>query len=352
MIDLEQVRIAYNLTPPLALYPLPGGTNNAVMGLQTGQGEFVIKTLHVRHDPATLQHEFALTTWLAAQGLSFSVPVPLVTRAGHKWLITATDQATPKTVQLLLPRIPGKPIDWRAPAQITMAGAALAELHQRLARYPAATATAYVPYGALAQIHPLVADPAHLSPADLGLPTTPEYERVLAWWRAEVAALQTFIEGPYQTLPRQLIHGDVGLGNFLYAPDPERGRITAILDFEFAGPDVRSLDLAAGLYFCMRIGENNNPLVNAAAFCRGYGQRQEVTAAELAALPWLIRLRNVVSTVWWFGRSLAAGTQLTDLRRIEQLQAMVTWLTRNTISFQATLQKAFLPQSLPLSKIS
>jgi Ser/Thr protein kinase RdoA (MazF antagonist) len=55
----------------------------------------------------------------------------------------------------------------------------------------------------------------------------------------------------------------------------------------------------------MRLWENPQPLVNAEAFCRGYAQKQRLTAAEIAAIPWLMRLRNAASAVWWFGRQWA-----------------------------------------------
>lgn len=337
MIDLEQLRTAYHLIPPLALYPLPGGVNNAVVGLQTGGGDFVIKTLQAPHDPATLSHELAVVQWLATQGLPFTVPTPVVTRTGQQWLaIASPTHEGDEWRQLLLPRIAGHPPDWREPAQMERVGAALAALHGRLAHYPTSNAAAHIPYGALTQIHPRIPDPFTLAPADLGLPATPRHAAALAWWRAELAALRAFIDGPYRALPWQMIHGDFGPGNTLYTAVD--GQISAVLDFEFAGPDARALDVAAGLYFCMRIWENPTPLVNATAFWRGYERIQRLTPAELDALPWLIRLRNAVSTLWWFGRALATRASVEDLSRIDQMQAMVTWLAQNAAPFRAVLQ--------------
>lgn len=323
MVDLAYLQTAYQLVPPLTLFALPAGINNSIVGLHTGAGDFVIKTRYVRHDPALLRYEQALVQWLAQQELSFAVPPPLITQNGDGWVPTASGDSN-GPVQLLLPRLPGTRPDWRDPSQIELVGGALAELHRALAHYPSSSHPALVSYGDLAQIHPAMPAPDNLTRTALGLPLSTAHEIALAWWRAELAALHTFINGPYRLLPWQVIHSDFGHSNTLY--QNECRRISAILDFEFAGPEARAMDLAAGLYFCMRIWENPQPLDNAVAFCRGYRRRQSLTHAEIEAIPWLMRLRNVTSTIWWFGRQLTAGVSVDLVARIAELRQLVTWL--------------------------
>jgi len=48
---------------------------------------------------------------------------------------------------------------------------------------------------------------------------------------------------------QKVIHGDFTPSNTLHAG----GRLTGIIDFEFAGPDARAMDVASGLYFCLRV---------------------------------------------------------------------------------------------------
>ncbi len=311
---------AYPLQPPIACFPLANGSNNRVVGVRSGAGEFVLKTIVAPHNLRALQHEQRLLDWLATQELPFAVPAPLPTRDGGLILYDSAGY------HMLMPLLPGQKPDWRKPAQIRLVGTALGALHPVLARYPHATEDALVAYGALEQIHPLLSNPYDLTSEQLHLPATAATSRLFAWWREELAALRAFVNGPYQILPKQLIHSDFGHSNTLYLADTTGGHITAVLDFEFAGPDARAMDLASGLYFCMRLWENPQPLVNAEAFYRGYAQKQRLTAAEIAAIPWLMRLRNAASAIWWLGRQLAGRETIDLAARIGDLRQFVAWL--------------------------
>ncbi|MCB0064230.1 MAG: phosphotransferase [Caldilineaceae bacterium] len=316
----ELLRNHYNLVPPVELFPLHSGSNNVIMGVRSQDGEYALKTIVAPHSPAELDYEQRLLRWLAGQDLPFAVPAPLPTRHGELLLRNATGS------YLLMPLLPGQAPDWHEPHQMLLVGAALGALHPVLARFPHATAGIAVAYGALDRIHPLLSDPYHLTPTQLNLPSTPQTEALLHWWQAELAMLRAFIDGPYRALPHQLIHGDFLPSNTLFDADKTGGRISAVLDFEFATVDARAIDLASALYFGMRFWENSLPLMNAAAFCRGYAQSQWITTEEVAAIPWLMRLRNAVSTIWWFGRQLAAGKRIEPEARIGAMQQLVSWL--------------------------
>jgi hypothetical protein len=66
----------------------------------------------------------------------------------------------------------------------------------------------------------------------------------------------------------------------------------------------------------------------------------DLTPAELQAIPWLIRLRSAISTLWWLGR--------TDIRRnpgrvpgcIANQQEFVQWLAKYEPQFVAVLMAA------------
>ncbi|MBX3015734.1 MAG: phosphotransferase [Caldilineaceae bacterium] len=318
---------AYPLTPPVTAFVLPSGVNNHIIGLHTGAGDFALKTLMVLPDPSRLAAEIALLNWLQTQALSFRVPAPLPTHQGE-WLLN-----TPWGKHLLLPLLPGRPPDHTQVDEIEAVGTALGELHLGLARYPFPALPGYTPYRALEQVHPQLPNPYALTPTQVGLSTSTENERLFAWLRSELVALRTWIDTAYDQLPQQLIHSDYAPSNTLYAA----GRITAVLDFEFAGLDVRAMDVAAGLVFSMRLWENPQPLPYAAAFARGYGHHHRLTPAEITAIPWLIRLRNAVSTIWWLGRNLAAGTQPIQLNRLGEMRQWVEWLATAEPALQAIL---------------
>lgn len=263
-----------------------------------------------------LHYEHELLAWLATQPLSFQVPTPMRTRSGET-LVT-----TPTGYQLLVPYIAGERPHYTEAGQMEAMGAALAELHTVLARYPMQPRPGMGTFGVLEQTHAHLTDPYHLTPSALGLPETAEHEALFAWWRHELEKLRTFIVGPFTGLRRQVIHCDYSPSNTVY----HNGRIRAIIDFEFVGPDVRAMDLASGLVFTLRLWENLQPLPSAAAFCRGYGRIQRLTAAEIAALPWLIRLGYATSAVWWFGRGLADGKGSYPFEKVHDMQQMVEWL--------------------------
>jgi Ser/Thr protein kinase RdoA (MazF antagonist) len=159
---------------------------------------------------------------------------------------------------------------------------------------------------------------------------------LFGWWRTEAAQLQAFVNGPYRALPWQMCHNDFSPSNVLVA----QGRVRAVLDFEFATPAARALDVAMGLRMTMRYWENPAPWTALRRFCRGYTRRLPLTAAELQAIPWLIRLRSAISTLWWLGR--------TDIRRnpgrvpgcIANQQEFVHWLARYEPQFVAVLMAA------------
>lgn len=318
---------AYSLTPPIVPFELTGGINNTIIGLHTGAGDFVLKTLTVHNDLAMLNYEHELLAWLATQPLSFAVPAPIPTHTGEILL------ATPAGYQLLLPYLVGQASTATEVAQVAAMGAALGELHSTLARYPTHARPGMAPFGILEGIHPRVPDPDTLTPAQLNLPETREYIDLFTWWRRQLVELRTFIEDDFTCLPRQVIHGDYGPSNTLYDGD----RMSAILDFEFAGPDVRAMDIANGLNFTMCLWENPTPLINGAAFCRGYRSQQRLTDAEIAAIPWLIQLFNATASIWWLGRDLDEGISKRGLEHVQEMQQVVKWLHDHAESLRAML---------------
>jgi homoserine kinase type II len=329
---LNQVLDHYDLTPPVQPFALAdAGINNRIYGVRTGAGSFLVKTYLANRDPVAIRYEHRLLAWLAQQGLSFATPVALPNRAGDT-LWSATAGGPP---QALFSYLPGEPLDRNNPTVIGAFGLALAELHTVLQGYPMIPVSDISDYAALGEIHPAVPNPDALTPEDLGLPDAQAGATTFAQWRALLDTVRVFIGGTYRELPRQVIHGDVGPGNAFQAG----GRIVAIFDFEFAMPAVRAIDLAGGLTFVMRIWERDDAtaLAMAGHFCRGYRQGGVLTGAEIAALPQLMLLREVVGTIWWAGRN-RAGTPQRKTMRIPEMMRLVEWLRRHETGFAAAVQ--------------
>ena len=67
----------------------------------------------------------------------------------------------------------------------------------------------------------------------------------------------------------------------------------------------------------------------ASAFVSGYTSRAELSSDEVAVLPELMRLRNVVSGVWWLGRHLATGTPELSAGRLEWVRSCNMFIGRS-----------------------
>ncbi|MBI3957638.1 MAG: phosphotransferase [Chloroflexi bacterium] len=329
----------FALRPPIETFAIGQGSNSRTAGVHTGDGDFLWKHYQPVHTEASIRYEHRLLLWLAAGELSFAVPTPAPNREGDT--LCVMDDG----LHALFPLIPGGPVDYADPRQLENVGGALAELQPVLARYPTAPRSGMTGFDALATVHPAISNPHTHSPPNLGLPEREPFASLLAWWREEVAALQSFIDGPLRALPRQVIHGDFVPSNTLHRGD----QLTAVVDFEFAGPDARALDVASGLYYSLRVWKGDDPWPRGEAFGRGYldsgnrpnatGQARDrwadsrnqarLTDAERAALPWLMRLRNGVSKIFWLGKSLADGTTEKQVLEIGDLQRFNRWLTIN-----------------------
>jgi Ser/Thr protein kinase RdoA (MazF antagonist) len=92
-------------------------------------------------------------------------------------------------------------------------------------------------------------------------------------------------------------------------------QVSAFIDFEFACPAPRGLDIAMALRMTMRIWQQPDPWASAMAFCRGYQRVTRLSEAEVAQLPELFRLRGAMGTLWALGR----GTPVDPARILEHL---------------------------------
>lgn len=332
--DLAPLLAAYDLKPPVEAFSLPrAGTNNRTIGVHTGAGDFVWKIYRTYDDAAPLRREARLLAWLDRQQLPFAVPAPVAGRTGD------VSHRVAGGWQMLFTFLPGARPDDRNMAQIVAAGAALAELHRALARYPAEQSSDFATYDNLNQIHPAIPIPEALTPDQFGLPDEPSSERAIDWWRGHIRDLRAFLAGPYQALPHQLIHGDFALGNTLF----HQNRLSALLDFEFVSRGARALDLASGLEFALRYWDVVEPDALwsvAAAFCGGYASRERLMPAEIAAIPWLIRLRDTVSALWHTGQALARGRGDRARDSFERLRITDRWLADHGAELTATIRAA------------
>jgi len=127
-----------------------------------------------------------------------------------------------------------------------------------------------------------------------------------------------------ENLPVQVVHGDPAASNTL--ADPRSGRVTAILDFEFAGTDFRAQDIVVALYSS---GALDGPgwKLRAAPLIAGFSSSARLSEPEIRALPAMILWRSVGTVLWRAGR-WRRGLDQTALiaERIEDLVRTADWI--------------------------
>lgn len=334
--DLVQMLAGWpiTITPSLALTPLTGGTNNQAWLVETAGASYVLRLSYSvgMAEQTHLRYEVALLTALSTHALAFSVPCPLLTLQEEPFLLVK--QGEEAALAVLTPFLPGC-IPERTSSNIVKAGIALAQLDRALASISASTLPANVEpttflYGDLLHCHPLVANPfaavEQVLEPDQARPLRAILEHAQRDWESLCA----------QNLPQQILHRDCGPGNVLM----EQQRVTALLDFEFAGRDHRLFDLCVALSWwpvrAMRTGQEWE-LID--AFGRAYTALFPLTEEELLALPAAFRMRDTTSLVYRIGRYLAGlETRQTILERVHHSFWREEWLLTN----QATLLKHLL----------
>jgi Ser/Thr protein kinase RdoA (MazF antagonist) len=323
----DELLDAWPLDQPRRLRPTGSGINSLTHFVEAGAGGYLLKVYQATADLARLRYEHALLGALREAGLPFAVPAPLPSRAGD----TIVRLPDGERLAALFELIPGQPPDRTNPTHARAIGRALGQLHRALAGIELGPPPDPERcYGALDRVHAQVPDP--LAAPD-ELPIGGDERRRL---RAILAELVDQVPNLYARLPRQLCHCDYGPGQTLIVGD----RISGVLDFEFAGPDLRAIDVATGWYWtCSRSVDDRWPPI--AAFAAGYRAVVKPTEAELAAAPTLARLQRAAGLVHWVGR-LRAGQAEPGLVReqAERLLALDDFLEREGERLIGTLAGA------------
>lgn len=337
-MDLHRLPGAWGLPAPWTLTPA-GGVNNTSAYVETPAGAYVLRVYRNTADAGRVGYEHALLRALQGAGLPFAVPCPVPTPAGATVVPVPAGGGSPPALAALFPRLAGGPPDVGDLGQVRAAGAALAALHGALAGVdvapPAAHLTAVTLLGPAPAGPGPVGDPLRLE----GLPLAPGQRDRLD---ALIEGLRAAVSPLYAALPRQVIHWDFDPANVLVAD----GRVAAVLDFEFAAPDLRAMDVARGLHVWTRGALPDGRAWRAAeAFAAGYGERVVLTAAEARGAPALLLLGQLAEFAHWAQRgrrgAAPAGAPADWLARsAAALLRLGDWLATNGATLSERLPAA------------
>ena len=279
--DVSDLLRAWNLGTPTEVTRPDRGTNNLVWLVQVAGDGYVLR-VHRNAGLEQIALEHVLLAELGRRELSFAVPAPIPAHDGSTVVPTDLGPAS------LCHRLPGDHPP-RDPAGLTLVGQALGGLDAAMEGIGAE----FAPIDwrrPLNAIHPAVADLDELA-ADLRRELS---STETAWFAQQAREIDARVQELRTVLPTQLIHCDFNASNMLV----ENGTVTAILDFELAGLDLRAFDLAAAL------GQATDDLATdqVEAFRTGYDRYVTLSSAEQAALPDLVAQRALGSVIWRAGR--------------------------------------------------
>ncbi len=120
--------------------------------------------------------------------------------------------------------------------------------------------------------------------------------------------------------------------------DPRTGQLSALLDFDLAGPAFRVQDLAAALLLSGAL-DGPNWQHRAAALVRGHVSVLRLDFTEIRAVPDLLLARCVGSALWRPGRWRRGQARLGEVvSRLHTLDATMTWLTTSAGQLTALME--------------
>jgi Ser/Thr protein kinase RdoA (MazF antagonist) len=293
--------------------PVPFGLSNLTNIVKFGETRYVARV----YDPQTknarrLRFEIGLIAYLERCGLSFEVPGFLTARNCERYVVLSNGR-----LGAVVRYIQGEPPDPGRLEHAAEMGRTTGQLSAALGRSVDNSGTEPdmdMRFHQLDRLHPLSGVEA-------------------------VALLAETIarSGELDVLPMQIVHHDLLMFNLLIG---KSGRMTGVLDFDFASKDARALELAVCLNHLLQFDDQSLDKVN--AFLKEYTAFMTLTPAEIEALPFLMKMYYVSLLTIYIGQH-ASGK---DVRHpftfiLEQMCRRTEWLEKNAGDFMNTVRSYF-----------
>ncbi|HET7700102.1 MAG TPA: phosphotransferase [Candidatus Limnocylindria bacterium] len=312
---------------PRAVRPAPDGRNNATYFVDSAEDRYVLRVYRNTADPSRVRDEHELLGRLAVAELPFATPLPVRTTGGDTLAVLETPRGP--CLAALFFRIPGEPADLSV-ASARLGGWALARVDTALGRLDLPVRSP----AALRDVHSLVPDP-DAALAELGLGPGADVAA------AVLGRVEDAHDALSRSLPSQIVHGDFAFPNLLV----DQGRVSGLVDFEFAGPDFRAADLAAALYVITVRAHERERWRTLEAFAAGYRRSTPLDPLEVAALPELMLRRAAIGLVHWLGRWRAGIADRSEpVARVERTTRFAAWIDENAARVALTVAGESLPR--------
>ena len=253
---------AYDIGALVSYKGIAEGVENSNYFLQTERGSFILTLYEKRVDPADLPFFLGLMDHLAAQGIV--CPTPIHARDGNALRTLA---GRPAAIVSYLQGVSPRRVDIRHCAPL---GRALAEMHLAAAAFGAERPNALD----LAGWRPLF---------DRCGPRAHEVQNGLA---GEIELELEFLEQNWPSgLPTGVIHADLFPDNVFFLDD----RVSGVIDFYFACNDFLAYDLAICINAWCFEKDGSFNVTKARHILNAYRSVRPFSAAELTAIPVLLR---------------------------------------------------------------
>ena len=253
---------AYDIGALVAYKGIAEGVENSNFFLQTERGSFILTLYEKRVDPADLPFFLGLMDHLAAQDIA--CPTPIHARDGEALRMLA---GRPAAIISFLQGVSPRRVDIRHCAPL---GRALAEMHLAADGFGMARPNAL----SLAGWRPLF---------DRCGPRAHEVQNGLA---GEIELELEFLEENWPSgLPTGVIHADLFPDNVFFLSD----RVSGLIDFYFACNDFLAYDLAICINAWCFEKDGSFNVTKARHMLNAYRAVRPFSAAELAAIPVLLR---------------------------------------------------------------
>lgn len=323
-MNLAHLWQAWPIAGPWHLSPLSGGTNNLVWRVETSDRKRYV--LHLFLDLSQLsrrRYEVALLSALSNIDLPFRLPLPIKTHKGED-IAFFEYGAEAQAFAILSPFLSGERPDRNDPTLASSGGVAMAVLDNALASLPEIIApVGFEPtlsFGDYVHGYGYAPVPDPLTAVER-LPIERDKARQI---QSVFASVLKEVDDLYLRLPRQLLHMDYDPAN-IFMKDR---RVTAIFDFEFAGIDLRVMELCVALsWWPLDLMGTGKEWEVMDALALAYLANFPLNKEELRAIPTLLRLRDTGSLVHRMGRYFTGiETDITMQRRVEHSLWREEWL--------------------------
>ena len=260
--DLAAFLGAYDIGAPVSYKGIAEGVENSNYFLQTERGSFILTLYVKRVDPADLPFFLGLMDHLAARDIA--CPTPIHARDGEALRTLA---GRPAAIISFLQGVSPRRVDIRHCAPL---GGALAGMHLAADGFAMARPNAL----SLAGWRPLF---------DRCGPRAHEVQNGLA---GEIELELEFLEENWPAdLPTGVIHADLFPDNVFFLGD----RVSGLIDFYFACNDYFAYDLAICINAWCFEKDGSFNVTKARHMLNAYRAVRPFSAAELAAIPVLLR---------------------------------------------------------------